>query len=316
MSVVTTPGMQDRPRANVEERRATPPGRTGVAIAPQSTTQKIVGRVLRIIAQLFLAIWAVIVGVPLLWTIYSSLKTDQEILTEPFALPASPQWDNFRRAWVTAEFQNFFVNTVIVVAFGLTLTLILSSLVAFVLSKFEFRGRNAVRLMFIVVMTFPGVLALMPLFFVLQQLGMLNSLWGLAIVYGVGGLPFSVFFLAAFFAAIPGELMDAARVDGCGYWSLFFRIMLPLAKPGIISVGIFQFMGMWNQYILPLIMISDKKNYVLGLGVARLAVDQGYAGDWSAMFAGIVIALLPVLIVYVIFQRRIQAGMIAGAVKV
>ncbi len=289
--------------------------RRGIAIAPQSTGQLVVSRVLRVLAQAFLVIWGLVVGIPLIWTLYSSLKTDHEILTDPWALPKVPQWDNFRRAWVTAEFQNFFINTLIVVAIGLTITLVLSSQVAFVLSKFEFRGRTAIRLMFIIVMTFPGVLALMPLFFVIQQLGLLNSLWGLAIVYGVGGLPFSVFFLAAFFTAIPGELMDAARVDGCGYWSLFFRIMLPLAKPGLISVGIFQFMSMWNQYILPLIMISDKKNYVLGLGVARLAVDQGYAGDWSAMFAGIVIAMLPVLVVYTIFQRRIQAGMIAGAVK-
>lgn len=311
MSHLSVPNSTDAVVGTASPARA----RTGIAIAPQSKGQLIVSRVLRILAQLFLVVWALVVGVPLVWTLYSSLKTGEEILTQPWALPAVPQWDNFRRAWVTAEFQNFFINTVIVVAIGLTITLILSSLVAFVLSKFEFAGRNAIRILFIIVMTFPGVLALMPLFFMLQQLGMLNSLWGLAIVYGVGGLPFSVFFLAAFFSAIPGEMMDAARVDGCSYWSTFFRIMLPLAKPGLISVGIFQFMGMWNQYILPLIMISDKKNYVLGLGVARLAVDQGYAGDWGAMFAGIVIAMLPVLIVYIIFQRRIQSGMIAGAVK-
>lgn len=289
--------------------------RGGIAFAPASPGKRLVGRVLRLLAQLFLLLWALAVGVPMVWTLYSSLKTDVEILTEPWALPASPQWDNFRRAWVTAEFGNYFLNTVIVCAIGMTITLVNSSLVAFVLSKFDFRGRSAVRIMFLIVMTFPGVLALMPLWFIMSNLGLLNSLWGLALVTGVHGMPFSVFFLVAFFQAIPGELMDAARVDGCSYWTTFTRVMLPLARPGLISVGIFQFMSMWNSYILPLIMLSDKDKYVLGLGIARLSVDQGYAGDWSALFAGIVIAMLPVLVVYIVFQRRIQAGMIAGAVK-
>ena len=161
----------------------------------------------------------------------------------------------------------------------------------------------------------PQIALLIPLYFILNRLSLLDSRWGLILVDLALVVPFTLWILSNYFLTVPEELEDAARVDGCSYWSTFFRIMLPLAKPGLISVGIFQFMGMWNQYILPLIMISDKKNYVLGLGVARLAVDQGYAGDWGAMFAGIVIAMLPVLIVYIFFQRRIQAGMIAGAVK-
>ena len=128
-------------------------------------------------------------------------------------------------------------------------------------------------------------------------------------------VPFTVFFLTGFFRTLPSALAEAAMLDGCSHAGVFFRIMLPLARPGLISVGIFNFLGLWNQYLLPLVLMPDSDHYVLSQGLAVLAANQGYRSDWSALFAGLVIALLPVLAVYVVFQRRIQEGLSVGAIK-
>jgi N-acetylglucosamine transport system permease protein len=134
-------------------------------------------------------------------------------------------------------------------------------------------------------------------------------------VYVAYALPFTVFFLVGFFRTLPVSLIEAALLDGCSHAGVFFRIMLPLARPGIISVGIFNFLGLWNQFILPLVLMPDKSKYVLSQGLAVLAANQGYRSDWSALFAGLVIAILPVLVVYVAFQRRIQEGLAFGGFK-
>jgi N-acetylglucosamine transport system permease protein len=164
-------------------------------------------------------------------------------------------------------------------------------------------------------MTFPLFLALVPLFFVVQNLGMLDTYYGLVLVYTAYALPFTVFFLTSFFRTLPGELVEAAMLDGCSHAGAFFRIMLPLARPGMISVGILNFFGLWNQFLLPLVLMRDQERYVLSQGLAVLAANQGYRSDWSALFAGLVIAVLPVLVVYVAFQRRIQDGLSVGALK-
>jgi N-acetylglucosamine transport system permease protein len=166
----------------------------------------------------FLVIWAFVVVVPLAWAIVSSFKTDKEIITSPWGLPASLRFDNFVRAWNAASIGSFFFNTVLVVIVSLTLTLLLSSLVAFVIAKFVFPGRDLLYSIFIAAMTFPAIVALIPLFFVLDNMGLSNSYTGLIGAYTAFGIPFSVFFLTAFFRTIPDEFIEAARIDGCGYW--------------------------------------------------------------------------------------------------
>lgn len=276
---------------------------------------RIGGRIGSILAYAFLVIWAGAVVVPMVWAVVSAFKTDKEILTAPWGLPETLQFENFARAWDKAQFGSFFLNTLIVVTVSMVGVLVLGALAAFIIAKFDFPGRGLLQGVFVGSMTFPVVMALIPLFFLMLDLGLNDNRFGLILVYIGFGLPFTVFFLTAFFRAIPDELMEAARLDGCSYWGMFFRIMLPLARPGLISVGLFNFMSMWNQYILPLVLITDKEKYVLGQGVAALAVDQGYASDWSALFAGVVIAMLPVLFVYIVFSRQVQSGMTAGALK-
>ncbi|MFF0573904.1 carbohydrate ABC transporter permease [Streptosporangium saharense] len=267
------------------------------------------------VAQAFLVLWAVVSTVPLLWAVVSSFKSDPEIVADPWALPKMLRWENFARAWDSASIGTYFGNTVIVVGGGVTLTLLLSAMAAYVFARFEFRLKGVLYYFFVAGMTFPVFMALVPLFFVVQNLGLGDSLGGLILVYTAYSLPFSMFFLVAFFRTLPGEIAEAATLDGCGEIATFFRIMLPMAKPGLISVGIFNFIGQWNQYLIPLVLVSDDSRFVLSQGLANLAVEQGYAGDRSGLFAGLTIAMLPILVVYALLQGRVQAGMTAGALK-
>jgi N-acetylglucosamine transport system permease protein len=272
-------------------------------------------RTLNVFTHGFLAVWGILVAAPLLWAVLTAFKTDSEIFTSPWSLPAQWQFGNFVRAWTTASIGTYFVNSLIVVCASVVLVMLLGSMVAYVLARYEFPGRGVIYYAFIAGMTFPIFLALVPLFFVVQNLGMLGTYQGLILVYTAYALPFTVFFMTGFFRTLPSALAEAAMLDGCSHAGVFFRIMLPLARPGLISVGIFNFLGLWNQYLLPLVLMPDSDHYVLSQGLAVLAANQGYRSDWSALFAGLVIALLPVLAVYVVFQRRIQEGLSVGAIK-
>ena len=259
--------------------------------------------------------WAVVTALPLIWAVISSVKTDDEILNQPWSPPAEPHFENWARAWTAANIGRYFFNSLIVVGGALVLTMLLGSLVAYALARYRFRGNRLFYYTFVAAMFFPVFLALVPLFFVVQQLGLLGTYPGLILVYTAYAVPFTVFFLHAFFRTLPGEVAEAAVLDGCSHFAVFFRVMLPLARPGLIAVGIFNFLGLWNQYLIPLVLNPDPDRYVLAQGLAALSVSQGYRSDWSGLFAGLTIAMLPVLVAYVAFQRHIRAGMTAGAVR-
>ncbi|MBL7257979.1 carbohydrate ABC transporter permease [Paractinoplanes lichenicola] len=259
--------------------------------------------------------WAVVTALPLLWAVVSSFKSDKEILNEPWSPPSTLHFENWERAWTAASIGRYFLNSLIVVGGALILTMLLGALVAYALARYEFRGNRVIYYIFVAAMFFPVFLALVPLFFVVQQLGLLGTYPGLILVYTAYAVPFTVFFLHSFFRTLPSEIAEAAFLDGCSHGAVFFRVMLPLARPGLFAVGIFNFLGLWNQYLLPLVLNPDPDRYVLAQGLAALSVSQGYRSDWSGLFAGLTIAMLPVLIAYVAFQRHIRAGMTAGAVK-
>lgn len=266
-------------------------------------------------SQLFMLVWAILVVFPFAWMIFSSFKTDKEIFFSPWALPSALRWENFARAWNQASIGQYFVNSLIVVAGSLTLTLAVSSMAAYVLARYEFPGSRVIFYAFLIGLMFPIFLALVPLFFVVRDLQMLSSYHGLILVYTAYSLPFSIFFLTGFFRTLPSEVAEAAIIDGANDYTVFWRVMLPMAQPGLVTVGIFNFLGQWNQFILPLVLNPDQKHYVLSQGLAFLAIQQGYQSDWSALFAGLTITMLPTIAVYIVFQRRLEHGLTAGALK-
>ncbi len=266
-------------------------------------------RVFSIVAHTILTIWALMVVLPLLWTVVSSFKTSQEILATPFSLPEVWHLDNFMRAWNTAGIGRYFVNTLIVVGGALVLVMLLGAMCSYVLARFTFPGRRIIYYALIAGLTFPLFLAVVPLFFVIQNLGLSDSYLGLILTYVGFALPFTVFFLYAFFRQLPEEIAEAAAIDGAGDFRTFFQIMVPMALPGLTSVTIFNFLGLWNQFLLPVVLNTDESKSVLAQGLNKMQAQQGYQTDWSGMFASVTITILPVLIVYVIFQRQLQGGM-------
>lgn len=266
--------------------------------------------------QVVLAAWALVSVLPLVWAAITAVKPNDEVFGSPWALPSQWRFDNFARAWGSASIGQFFVNTVIVVAGALALTMLLSTMVAYVLARYEFRGNRLIYYLFASGLMFPIFLAVVPLFFVVRNLGLLHSHLGLILAYTAYALPFSVFFLTAFFRTLPSAVGEAALIDGCSHSGVFFRVMLPMARPGIVSVALFNFLGMWNQYLLPLVLNQNNASTaVLTEGLAALVAQQGYDSDWSALFAGMVISMLPVLLVYLLFQCKIREGFVAGALK-
>ncbi len=266
-------------------------------------------------SHVLLAGWSIIVIVPFLWVVLSSFKTTKEILASPFSLPAHWTFDNYTKAWTDAGIRHFFLNTIIVVGAALVLVMLLGAMCAYVLARFAFPGARFIYYSMLAGLTFPIFLAIVPLFFILKNGGLLNTLPGLVMVYVAYALPFTVFFLHSFFKTLPHEVYEAALMDGAGDWRIFFQIMLPMARPGIAAVAIFNFLGLWNQFLLPVALNTDPSRYVLTQGMAEFASQAGYAVDFGALFAAVVITVVPVLIVYVIFQRRLEGSVSQGTFR-
>jgi N-acetylglucosamine transport system permease protein len=262
-----------------------------------------------------LAVWTIIVVVPFLWALMSSFKTTKEILGSPFALPAELSFDNYASAWTDAGIGRYFFNTILVVGSSLILVMLLGAMLAYVLARFRFRGNKPVYNVMLAAMAFPVFLAIVPLFFVLQNLGVLNTFPGLILVYVAFALPFTMFFLYSFFKQLPDDVYEAALIDGAGDWRTFFSIMLPMATPGIASVAILNFLGLWNQFLLPVVLNTNRENYVISQGMATFAASAGYSIDFGALFAAAVMTILPVLIVYIIFQRKLQGSVAQGTFR-
>ncbi len=289
---------------------------TGKSIVTGNRSARTGGdRAVETTSHVLLSIWSVIVIVPFLWVVLSSFKTTKEILASPFSLPAHWGFGNYAHAWTDAGIRQFFLNTVIVVGVALVLVMLLGAMCAYVLARFTFPGARFIYYLMLVGLTVPIFLAIVPLFFVLKNIGLINTLPGLIMVYVAFALPFTVFFLYAFFKTLPDDVYEAALIDGAGEWRAFFRIMLPMARPGIAAVAIFNFLGLWNQFLLPVALNTDQSRYVLTQGMASFASQAGYAVDFGALFAAVVITVVPVLIVYVIFQRRLEGSVSRGTFR-
>lgn len=267
------------------------------------------------VSHVLLGILSVIVIVPFLWVLLSSFKTSKEILASPFSLPQHWQFVNYAKAWTDSGIGQFYLNTIVVVVSALVIVMLLGAMCAYVLARFKFFGARAIYYLMLAGLTFPVFLAIVPLFFVLKNMGLLNTLPGLVLTYVAFALPFTVFFLYSFFRSLPDDVYEAALIDGAGDWRAFFQVMLPMARPGMASVAIFNFLGLWNQFLLPVALNTDQSNYVLTQAMASFASQAGYAVDYGALFAAVVMTVIPVLIVYVIFQRTLSGSVSQGTFR-
>jgi N-acetylglucosamine transport system permease protein len=271
------------------------------------------------LAHVSLIVWALVTAGPLIWVVLASFKTNTEIfLGRPYALPQSFSFDTYVSAWSQAHVGRYFINSVFVVALSTAGTMLFGSMAAYVLARYRFPGNRFIYFLFVSGLAFPTFMALVPLFFILKGFGLINTFTGLILVYIAYSLPFTVFFLAAFFKTLPKEMEEAAVVDGASHTRTFFQIMVPMARSGLVSITIFNIVGQWNQYLLPVAIMqgagADSK-WVLTQGIANISTSAGYQAEWATLFAALTLAILPMIIVYAIFQRQIQAGLTAGALK-
>ncbi|MER7129560.1 carbohydrate ABC transporter permease [Streptosporangium saharense] len=282
-------------------------------------------RFLAVLSHAVLLWWAVLVTVPIVWTFLASVKSEREIFGDAWSLPASVRLDNWARAWQQAHVGRYLLNSVVVVACGTAGTMLLGAMAAYVLARYRFRGSRVVHALFVAGLALPVYLVLTPLFFVVRNTGALplvgpfiglNTHGALVLVYVAFSLPFTVFFLTAFFRTLPETVAEAAFVDGASHTRVFFQIMLPMARPGVVSVTIFNVLGQWNQYQLPLVLLpSERDSWVLTQGIADISTTAGYDADWGALFAALGMAILPMIVVHALLQGQIRRGMTAGAFK-
>ncbi|MGH8776447.1 MAG: carbohydrate ABC transporter permease [Jiangellaceae bacterium] len=272
------------------------------------------GRVagINVFSHVALIAWTVLVVVPFVWALVASLKSTGEIFASPWSLPDSPQWGNFARAWELGVGQ-YLVNTLVVVTGGVIGTMLFGSMVGYVLAVYKFPGNRFVYYLFAAGMMFPFFLALVPLFFVVKNLGMISTYQGLILVYIASSLSFTVFFMHSFFRTLPISIAEAALVDGASHSAVFFRVMLPMAKPGLLGIGIFNVLGQFNQFVIPSFLSPEKP--VLAQGIATMLASMRFRNDWAALFAALTIAMVPVVVLYLIFYRQIQAGMTGATLR-
>ncbi|MGH6912449.1 MAG: carbohydrate ABC transporter permease [Geminicoccales bacterium] len=285
---------------------------------PADKAPKKEGRVLNVFSHGFLLLWAAMVVLPMAWVVVNSLRESEDIKLNPFGLPTDVGvgLSNFVGAWGQANVGQFFGNTLLVMSMSVPMTMILGAMASYVLARYEFRLNRFLFYGFVAGMMFPMFLALFPLYKTLDNAGLKDTHFGLALTYVAFSLPFTIFFLSAFFRTLPSGVAEAAMIDGAGHYRLFFQVMMPMAKPGLISITIFNIIGHWNQFILPLVLMQrEPGKQVLSVGLAQLVSPAGAQQDTGELFAGMTLAMLPILVAYIIFQRQIQAGMTAGAIK-
>ena len=252
---------------------------------------------------------------PVIWNIYSSFKTSTEFLGDPFALPASLQWDNYLRALQKTNIPDNFKNSLYVVVVSLLLIALLVVPCSYCLARFRFFGSRLMRGLYMSLIFIQVPCIMIPLFLQLNDLGWLNKLTPLSLLYAVGQIPFSVFLLSGFMRGIPRDYEEAAMIDGCNYFGILWRIIVPMAKPGIVTVLMLSTMSVWNEYVLALVLLTDPAKQTIPVGVAAMYEMQRYATDWGALFAALVLVLLPTAILYAIGQEYLIEGVNIGGVK-
>lgn len=260
---------------------------------------------------LLIGIAAIFIG-PFLWLLSTSLKSNaQDVFTfPPSFIPKPPVLDQFVEAWTAVPFPRYLLNSCLLILIMVPAHLFLTALTAYPLARMEFPGRDFIFYAMIGTMFLPEEGKLVPLFIIVEKLGMVDSWWGLIIPGLVGG--FSVFLMRQAYLAIPKELEEAAIIDGCGPFRIWWNIMLPLTKPTLAALSVFSFISVWNSFIWPLIILKNDQLYPLALGLAYLAGTFG--DDVRTMAAGTVISLVPVILFYLFMQRYFVSGL-QGAIK-
>ncbi|GAA2756398.1 carbohydrate ABC transporter permease [Actinopolymorpha rutila] len=266
------------------------------------------------IAAAFLAVGCALWVYPFVWMVAASLKDQMEVFASGLSLvPKSPVWANYARAWNDAHFGRYLLNTVVVTVVTVVVVVVRCAMAGYVLARHQFAGRKVIMVVLVATLFVPTGYTVIPVVDLSQRLGLLNSLGGMVVALSGGAHVAAILLYLGYFRQIPRELEEAAIVDGAGFWSIFFRVMLPLAMPVTATVTLLTFLATWNAFFLPLVFTFSRPD-LRTLSVGMLAFVGENSTDWSGMAAAATISLLPVVVIFVLLQRYFVEG-IAGAVK-
>jgi ABC-type glycerol-3-phosphate transport system permease component len=263
--------------------------------------------------HIILIIAAVVFIYPTFWVFMASLKTGQELYQAPWNLPKSPTVLNYANAWKMAHLGRAFINSGIVTSASVTVILIVSIFAAFPISHMKFKGRRLIYFVILLGIMVPVEGLIIPLFITLKKFHFLNTYFGVIFPYSAVGVPFTLFVLVNFFKDIPNELKDAALIDGASNFQLLWKIIVPLAVPAIVGVGIFQGSLVWNELIVSLTVLQNEKLYTVPLTLATFL--RRFVREWSLTFSTLSLSMIPIVVIYIIFNRQFVRGMTVGAVK-
>ncbi len=264
-------------------------------------------------AHAILITWSLVVLVPIWTMIINSVKPRREIFQNPFGLPSEITFEGYSSAWLAGRFDLYFRNSFFVTVLSLLLILFIGSLAAYALANWRSRVSGIIYIYFIAGLMIPIRLGTINLFTIIQRLGLSDNLFGLVLIYTAMGMPIATFVLTSFIRSVPEELTEAARIDGAGEWRIYQRIILPLIRPAMATVAIFNIIPIWNDLWFPLILIRTQESRTVTLGVTLLFGQ--YQTDWTRALAALSLAAIPVLIAYLLMSSQFIKGLTAGALK-
>ena len=264
-------------------------------------------------AYVLLAVWALIVLGPLIDMLLLSFKDLPGIISDPLGLPTQWNVSNYTQAWTQGNLQTYLVNTAIVSLVSVTAILLLSSMAAYAIARFQFPGNQLIYLFFLSGLALPIQMIAVPLFILMRDLGLVDNILSVILIYVGSGMSFSVFLLVNFIRHIPLDLEEAALLDGASYFQIYWRIVLPLIRPSLGTVGLLNFISAWNGFFFPLILLSNPDQMTVAVGV--LSFVGQYATQWNFLLPALVIVTLPTVIVFIIVSQQFIRNVTAGAIK-
>lgn len=275
--------------------------------------ERVKKRMTRFILHAFLVVVSAGCVFPLWWAFASSLKTQQTVFTDLSLFPARPRWDNYVEAWTRADFGPYFLNSLFYTAVVVTGVILIASLAAYALSRLQFRGKGFLFFVLTLTMMVPIPGSFIALYVLLNKLGLVDTRWGYILPQINAGLALGIFLLKTFFDDLPKEIEDSAAIDGCGRLRTYWYIIMPLARPALAVLVIFNILAVWNEYLLAMLVLPSRELMPLQRGL--MAFQGAHLTEYSLLMAGIIITVVPVLAVYLLLQRHIIQGITAGAVK-
>lgn len=268
-----------------------------------------------VVWRVVLYLWALTIIFPLVWVIYESLKSNPEFFQDIWALPTEFRWQNYVKAWTSYGFGQSLLNTLYYVGASLLISLFFTTINAYALTRMEFKGRKLIWSLIMLSLFLPGVNALVPQYVIMREIGLTNSLTGLVLLSSLGESVFYLMLLGGFMSSLPKELEESATMDGATLFQRFWRVIVPLSTPGIVTVAVFKFLGYYNNFMAPFIYLSDPKKYTIAVQMYSANKQMEYTADWVTLFAGVTIAMVPSIIIFMLFQRLLMEGATMGAVK-